>query len=129
MSAGTLRDLAGRVGSVHGHPGKASREVQGVAAGDRISGTGSVGLPECLTSPGRRYSDMSACVYLYSVTDSILRTRIAALKCTVDGRWTRDRPRCRRSTTGVTDAEVMRNYWPPTIGVTESRLTDMPDTT
>jgi len=43
----------------------------------------------------------------------------------VDGRWTRDRPRCRRSTTGVTDAEVMRNYWPVTIGVTESRLTDM----
>jgi hypothetical protein len=38
-----------------------------------------------------------------------------------DGRWTRDRPRCRRSTTGVTDAEVMNVYWPPTIGVTESR--------
>lgn len=53
MSAGTLRDLAGRVGSVHGHPGKASREVQGVAAGDRISGTGSVGLPEWFDKPGR----------------------------------------------------------------------------
>jgi hypothetical protein len=91
MSAGTLRDLAGRVGSVHGHPGKASREVQGVAAGDRISGTGSVGLPERLTSPGRRYSDMSACVYLYSVTDSQDQDSSTALHCMVsmgDGRVT-----------------------------------------
>jgi hypothetical protein len=28
-------------------------------------------------------------------------------------------------TDGRTDAEVMRVYWPLTIGVTESRLTDM----
>jgi hypothetical protein len=108
--------------------GKASREVQGVAAGDRISGTRSVGLPECLTSPGKRYSNMSACVCLYSVTDSQDQDSSTAMQCTVDGRWTRDRRRCRRSTTGVTDAEVMRVYWPLTIGVTESRLTDMPDT-
>jgi hypothetical protein len=53
MSAGTLRDLAGRVGRVHGHPRQASSEVQGVAAGDRISGTGSVGLPEWFDKPGR----------------------------------------------------------------------------
>jgi hypothetical protein len=33
--------------------GKASSEVQGVAAGDRISGTGSVGLPEWFDKPGR----------------------------------------------------------------------------
>jgi hypothetical protein len=74
-------------------PSKARRrgrawEVQGVAAGDRISGTGSVGLPECLTSPARRYSDMSACVCLYSVTDSQDQDSRMYLWTMADGRVT-----------------------------------------
>lgn len=111
MGDGTLRDLAGASAACMAIQGKASREVQGVAAGDRISGTGSVGLPECLTSPGRRYSDMSACVCLYSVTDSQdqdsteIHTQ-AWTVCPISEGRARDRPPG-GSTTGVTDAEVM----------------------